>query len=157
MSLKHGGAASLAAFIALALGGGTAIGLLTGPDAWFAALEKPGFNPPDWVFAPVWSVLYLMIGIAGWLVWRRAPRSLAMALWGLQLGLNFLWPPVFFSLHQIPLALAIVALMTVLGWGFVLATIHHMPRAALLFVPYCLWLMFATTLNAALYSLNPGV
>lgn len=61
---------SLVSFLALTLGGGTAIGILTGPDAWYTSLAKPTFNPPNWVFGPVWSVLYIMIGVAGWLVWK---------------------------------------------------------------------------------------
>lgn len=156
ISLNRGNAASLIGFVALVLGGGIAIGLLTGPDAWFTALEKPSFNPPNWVFAPVWSILYVMIGVAGWLVWTRARPSAAMTLWWLQLGLNFLWSPVFFTLHRMPFALAIVVLMTILAWAFVVATARRVPWAAVLFVPYGLWLMLATALNAALYVLNPG-
>jgi translocator protein len=156
ISLNRGNAASLIGFVALVLGGGIAIGLLTGPDAWFTALEKPNFNPPNWVFAPVWSILYVMIGVAGWLVWTRARPSAAMTFWWLQLGLNFLWSPVFFTLHRIPFALAIVVLMTILAWAFVVATTRRVPWAAVLFVPYGLWLMFATALNTALYVLNPG-
>src|SRR5262245_2791702 len=95
VALKRGNIGGLIAFIALALGGGIAIGAATGPDAWFAALAKPSFNPPNWVFAPVWSALYVMIGVAGWLVWTHARSSLAMKLWWLQLVLNFSWSPTF--------------------------------------------------------------
>jgi len=144
----------LIAFIALALGGGTAIGAATGPDAWFAALAKPSFNPPNWVFAPVWSTLYVMIGVAGWRVWTHAPSSLAMKLWWLQLVLNFCWSPVFFSLHRPGLALAIIVVLLASIWAFVVAASRWLPAAALLFVPYGLWVLFATALNAALFILN---
>jgi len=144
----------LIAFIALALGGGTAIGAATGPDAWFAALAKPSFNPPNWVFAPVWSTLYVMIGVAGWRGWTHAPSSLAMKLWWLQLVLNFCWSPVFFSLHRPGLALAIIVVLLATIWAFVVAASRRLPAAALLFVPYGLWVLFATALNAALFILN---
>lgn len=145
---------SLAAFIALVLGGGIAIGLLTGPDSWYAALAKPSFNPPNWVFGPVWSVLYLMIGVAGWLVWMQARSSAAMTLWWAQLALNFSWSPAFFAMHRIGLALVVIVLMLAAIWAFVAATARRQPLAALLFVPYGLWVAFATLLNASICLLN---
>src|SRR5262245_48389388 len=87
-------------FLALVLGGGTAIGLLTGPTDWYQQLQKPSFNPPPFVFAPVWSTLYVLIAVAGWRVWRDRART-PMTLWWVQLALNFLWSPLFFSAHQI--------------------------------------------------------
>ncbi|HET9617686.1 MAG TPA: TspO/MBR family protein, partial [Pseudolabrys sp.] len=76
------------AFLALTLGGGLAIGFWARPDGWYVHLKKPSFNPPDWVFAPVWTVLYIMIAIAGWRVFLRAPGGAAMALWAVGLALN---------------------------------------------------------------------
>lgn len=145
---------ALAAFVALMLGGGTAIGTLTGPDAWYATLAKPSFNPPNWVFAPVWSTLYVLIAIAGWLVWSRDRTAPSMTLWWAQLVLNFLWSPAFFALHRIDLALVIIVLMLATIWAFVAVTARRQPVAALLFVPYGLWVLFATALNAALFILN---
>jgi tryptophan-rich sensory protein len=145
---------SLAAFVVLVLGGGTAIGALTGPDAWYTTLAKPSFNPPNWVFAPVWSTLYVLIGIAGWLVWARDRSGPSMALWWAQLVLNFLWSPAFFSLHRIDLALVVIVLLLTAIWAFVAVTARRQPAAALLFVPYGLWVGFATVLNAALWALN---
>ena len=147
--------AVLAAFVILVLGGGMFIGAVIGPDAWFANLAKPSFNPPNWLFAPVWTTLYILIGIAGWLVWR-ARAGTAMKLWWAQLALNFLWPPVFFGLHWIGIALAIISLMLVAIWGFVALTARRVPWAAALFVPHGLWVCFATVLNAALWVLNRG-
>ena len=145
---------SLATFLALTLGGGTAIGILTGPDAWYTSLAKPAFNPPNWVFGPVWSALYVMIGVAGWLVWKSRRSTAALSLWWTQLALNFLWSPVFFAMHGIGMALIVISLLLVTIWAFVAVTVHQCLRAALLFVPYGLWVAFATLLNGSLYLLN---
>ncbi len=80
---------TLALFIALVLGGGILIGVLTPPGAWYAALAKPPFNPPGWVFAPAWTLLYILIAVAGWRTWQCGPRNTAMAVWFVQLALNF--------------------------------------------------------------------
>ena len=143
-----------AAYIGLVLGGGTTIGILTGPDAWYTSLAKPAFNPPNWVFGPGWTVLYVMIGVAGWLVWTSGRSTAAVRLWWLQLALNFLWSPVFFAMHRVGLALIVISLLFGAIWMFVAVTARQCPRAALLFVPYGLWVAFATVLNASLYLLN---
>lgn len=157
VSLHQRDLGSLIAFVVLVLGAGTAIGAATGPDAWFASLAKPSFNPPNWLFAPVWTVLYVMIGVAGWLVWNRDRSGLAMKLWSAQLALNFLWSPVFFALHRIGPALVVVVLMLAAIWAFVAVSARRHPLAAILFVPYGLWVLFATVLNAALLVLNRGI
>jgi len=146
---------SLIAFIAVVLGGGIAIGMATGPGAWFAGLAKPSFNPPNWVFAPVWSTLYVMIAIAGWLEWTHDRSSAAMKLWWVQLVLNFLWSPTFFGLHRIDLALVVIGALLVVIWAFVALTARRQPAAALLFAPYGLWVAFASALNLAFLVLNP--
>ena len=92
--------------IGAALGGGLLIGANNVPGAWYEGLQKPWFNPPNWIFAPVWTVLYVLIGIAGWLVWRRRDRP-ALTLWFLQMGLNFIWTPVFFGANLLGPALGI--------------------------------------------------
>ena len=147
----------LTAFIVLVLGGGTAIGMATGPDAWFASLAKPSFNPPNWVFAPVWTTLYVMIGVAGWLVWPSHRSPAAMTLWWSQLVLNFAWSPVFFGLHRIDVALAVILLLLAAICAFVALTARRERWAAVLFVPYGLWVAFASVLNAALLVLNPAL
>src|SRR5688572_29520143 len=86
-----------ATFLAVVLGGGMLIGSVTQPDAWYVALTKPSFNPPDWIFAPVWAVLYLLIALAGA---RTFERGTGFSLWLGQMVLNFAWAPVFFGLHQ---------------------------------------------------------
>jgi len=149
---------SLAAFLLLVVGGGLLIGALTGPDVWFASLRKPSFNPPSWLFGPVWTGLYVLIAIAGWRVWQsrivtRADAR-ALRLWWLQLGVNFLWSPIFFAAHRIDIALALIALLLVSILGFI-ATVWPRDRvAALLFAPYALWVAFATALNTAFYWIN---
>ena len=145
---------ALAAFIALALGGGTLIGLTTQPDGWYAALNKPAFNPPNWVFGPVWSVLYVMTGVAGWLVWQRDWRSRMMATWAAQLALNFIWTPVFFGLHAPAAALAVIVALLIVILAFIARGWSRDRAAALLFVPYAAWVAFASLLNAAIVYLN---
>ena len=151
---RHGRITALAAFIVLSLGGGMAIGFISPADAWYAALAKPSFNPPNWIFPPVWTVLYVMIGVAGWIVWNRAPRSAAMAVWWLQLCLNFAWSPLFFSAHRIDLALVVILALLVAISSFIALTARRVPTAALLFAPYGLWVLFATVLNASIGWLN---
>jgi translocator protein len=125
---------------------------------WYAELEKPTFNPPNWVFAPVWTTLYAMMGMAAFLIWRQrgavtaAPD--ALALFGLQLVLNALWSPVFFG-AQAPLGGLVIIIAL---WLSLLATIvafwRITPAAGALLVPYLLWVSFATVLNYSIWQLN---
>jgi tryptophan-rich sensory protein len=145
---------ALALFVAVVFVGGAAIGFLTGPGEWYAGLAKPPFNPPNWVFAPVWLILYVMIGVAGWRVWRREDGGAALVVWWVQLGLNFLWSPIFFAAQNIGLALAvIVALWLAIAVFIALAWRLDRP-AAWLFAPYLAWVSFATLLNASIWWLN---
>ena len=144
---------SLILFVVLVVGGGLAIGYLTAPGEWYAQLHKPAFNPPGWVFGPVWTVLYILIAIAGWRVWR-GDRGRPMKLWWTQLGLNFLWPLVFFWAHQIGLALALIVLLLAAILAFIAATWREDRAAAWLFVPYAAWVAFASVLNASIFALN---
>ncbi|WP_340110202.1 TspO/MBR family protein [Pikeienuella sp. HZG-20] len=145
---------SLILFLALALGGGLVIGAATAPGEWFALLAKPAFNPPAWVFAPVWTALYVVIAIVGQRVWRRERGGWAMRLWWLQLGLNFLWSPVFFVAHRIDLALGVVLLLLVVILAFIAAVRRSDPASAWLFAPYAAWVAFASALNASIAALN---
>ena len=147
-------AGSLLLFLALVLGGGLAIGFLTAPGAWYAGLNKRAFNPPPWVFAPVWTVLYGLIAIAGWRIWHSDRNSRAMQMWWAQLGLNFLWSPAFFGAHQIRAALVIIVLMLAVILSFI-ATAWRLDRlAAWLFVPYAAWVAFASLLNGSIWVMN---
>ena len=150
---------SLAAFLALAFAVAAAGGAATASSVhgWYQALAKPAFNPPDWLFAPVWSVLYGMIALAGWRLWRRraAPgASAALRWWGLQLGFNLSWSFVFFGARLPGAALAdIVLLLGAIGVTILLAA-RADRMAAWLLAPYLAWVAFAALLNAAIWYLN---
>ena len=145
---------SLLAFVVIAVGGGLFIGYITAPGEWYAALEKPSFNPPNWVFGPAWTVLYVLIAIAGWRVWNRDRNGVPMKLWWGQLALNFLWSPVFFSAHLIGLALLIISALLVVILAFIASGWNRDRVAAMLFVPYAAWVAFASMLNGAIFILN---
>jgi tryptophan-rich sensory protein len=128
---------------------------ITGRGSWYEAIERPEWNPPNWVFGPVWTLLYILMGIAFYLVWKSGkPARLAMILWCVQLGLNFLWSYLFFGQHQIGWALVeIIAL-----WLAILATIFAFAKinkgASWLLVPYISWVSFAAILNYAIWIMN---
>ena len=145
---------SLVVFLLLVVGGGLLIGYATLPGAWYALLTKPAFNPPNWVFAPVWSLLYILIAIAGWRTWRRSPGGAAMRLWAAQLVLNFLWSPTFFGAKMMGLALVVILLLFATILLFIARTWNSDRLSAWLFVPYAAWVAFATLLNASLLWLN---
>lgn len=130
---------------------------------WFADLAKPSWNPPEWVFGPVWTVLYALMAVAAWLVWRRLDagavdasraRALPMALYGAQLVLNTLWSVLFFGMREIGWAFAEIVVL----WVFILATTVSFGRvsrvAAGLMTPYAAWVTFAAALNFAIWRLN---
>jgi len=141
-------------FLVLVVGGGLSLGYVTAPASWYANLQKPWFTPPGWVFAPVWTVLYIVIAVAGWRVWRRDRSTLAMQLWWGQLLLNFLWSPVFFGAHWVGSALCIILLLLVTIWAFIGRTWRVERTVAWLFLPYALWVAFASILNAGIFVLN---
>lgn len=148
------GRAAIIPFLLLVVGGGQLIGFLTMPGPWYEALAKPFFNPPNWLFGPVWTVLYVLIAIAGWRIWRRDPRGTPMKLWWLQLLLNFLWSPSFFAMQQVGLALVVVLAMLATILAFIAAAWNVDRIAAWLFVPYAAWVAFASLLNASIWLLN---
>ncbi len=128
-------------------------------SSWYAMLAKPALNPPSWVFAPVWTTLYLLMGVALWLVWVNtsaapAARRRAMAVFFIQLALNSLWSIIFFGLHSPGGALVEI----VFFWLAILATIVAFYKiskpAAWLLVPYILWVSFAMYLNYSIWVLN---
>lgn len=140
-----------------------AVGAIASIDAgvFYAQLAKPLWAPAPGVFGPIWSVLYLFMGIAAWLVWRSrggiAHASDAFLLYGLQLLLNALWSWIFFRWHEGALALLEICAL----WMTILATLVHFWRirrsAGLLLLPYLLWVSIATALTAATWHLNPGL
>lgn len=145
---------ALIAFILLVVGGGLLIGFFTAPGPWYEALAKPSFNPPNWLFGPVWTILYVLIAIAGWRIWQRDRYGAAMKLWWLQLVLNFLWSPVFFGLEQTGWALVVILALLAAILAFIAAAWKLDRLSAWLFAPYAAWVAFASLLNAAIWSLN---
>ena len=126
---------------------------------WYATVNKPFFNPPNWVFAPAWTTLFLLMGISLYLIWDKGLGSKGVRkgvyIFGIQLGLNVLWSALFFGLRSPPLAfIEIVAL-----WIAILLTIRAFipisKRAAWLLVPYITWVSFAAILNLSIWALNP--
>jgi tryptophan-rich sensory protein len=141
-------------FIILVLGGGLLIGAGNIPDEWYRSLAKPAFNPPDWVFAPVWSLLYAIIGVVGARTWLALRRSMAMRLWFAQMVFNFAWSPVFFGLRDPTSAMIVILGLLVSVAAFIAVSWRQDRTAALLFAPYLAWVAFATALNAAILLLN---
>ena len=145
---------TLAIFLIVVLGGGIAIGIGNPPGAWYAALNKPAFNPPNWIFAPAWTALYILIAIAGWRTWMRERTGAAMKVWFGQMVLNFAWSPLFFGAHQMKLALIVITTLVLAIAAFIALTRREDKISAWLFAPYLLWVSFATLLNASLVVLN---
>ncbi|ESX23287.1 TspO/MBR family protein [Mesorhizobium sp. LSJC264A00] len=141
-------------FLILVLGGGLLIGYATLPGEWYASLAKPPFNPPNWVFAPAWTLLYVLIAVAGWRTWERERAGAAMKIWALQLVLNFAWSPTFFGAKQMGPALVVI-LALLASIALFIATVWNRDRVSgWLFAPYAAWVAFATLLNASLLLLN---
>jgi tryptophan-rich sensory protein len=139
---------------------GAISGFFTRPEikTWYHTIKKPDWQPPDWLFGPVWTTLYIMMGIAFYIVWknRAEPKKkrIAITLWIVQLVLNFFWSFVFFKQHQIDWAFGEIVLL----WVFILLTIFSFARiskaAAWLLVPYISWVTFAGILTYTIYHLN---
>ncbi|WP_374307935.1 TspO/MBR family protein [Dongia sp.] len=124
---------------------------------WYPTLAKPGFNPPDWVFAPVWSTLFLLMAIAAWRVWRRvgwAAGRTSQILYFAQLVGNLAWSALFFGLQRPGLALVDCALLLILIIATTWQFRRHDGLAALLMLPYIAWVAFACVLNGAIVALN---
>jgi len=149
--------ASLIVFIALVVATAAAGGQFR-PGDWYEALTKPPWTPPNWLFAPAWAVLYILIAVAGWLAWRRAGGRVdaAVSIWGLQLLFNAAWSWLFFGRHQMFVALIDIVAMLICIVAFIAINMTSNRPAALLFVPYALWVCYATALNFTLWRLNPG-
>lgn len=138
----------------LLVGAAAAFGAIFTPGPWYESLRKPPGTPPDWVFAPAWSLLYVAIAVAGWLVWRTRRDAVALGAWGVQLVLNAAWSYLFFGLQRPGLALLEIALLLAAIAVTTLAFYRVRPAAGLLFVPYAAWVAFAAYLNAGVWHLN---
>lgn len=148
--------ALLVAFSAAAIGSTATIPNL---EPWYASLTKPSWNPPNAVFGPVWSTLYTLMGIAAWLVWRRGGTDgvnvrVPLTWFLLQLALNALWSWLFFGWHRVGLAFLEVLLLGLAILATILSFRRVSSLAAILLVPYLLWVSFASILNLAIARLN---
>jgi benzodiazapine receptor len=148
---------ALAGFVGLCLLVGLADGsVVAGTSrAWYASLHQPPGIPPNWIFAAIWIALYVMIGVAGWLVWRRSASVRPLRLWGWQLAANACWAPAFFALRSPPLAFAVYLVALALIARTMFSFWRVRPQAAWLMAPYLAWNSFATYLIAGFWWLNP--
>ena len=148
----------IAIAIPVAVGAISGFFTATGVESWYQTINKPSWNPPGWIFGPVWTTLYVMMGIAFFLVWKSDSSDIlkktAITLFTIQLVLNFFWSFIFFDQHQIGWALVEIIAM----WIFILLTIFAFGNvsklAAWLLVPYISWVSFATILNYTIWKLN---
>ncbi|MDP4625423.1 MAG: tryptophan-rich sensory protein [Akkermansiaceae bacterium] len=136
-----------------------ALGGIFTPGEAYAELRKPDWNPPGWIFGPVWSVLYTMMAVAAWLVWKQcgfAAQRMTLGIFFVQLALNALWSPLFFGLQWMGIAFVEIVLM----WFAILMTVVAFRKvsrpAAWLLMPYLLWVGFASVLNGTLWWMNRG-
>lgn len=146
--------------VVICLVAGFTSGSLTadGIQNWYSTLNKPFFNPPNWIFAPVWTILYILIGIAVAMIWHKGFKQngvkIAIGLFISQFVVNLLWSPIFFNLQAPTIALIIIIIL----WFLILMTIMHFNKldkiAGRLMIPYLLWVSFATILNGAIVYLN---
>ena len=145
---------TLVAFVVVVFAVGTLIGFSTLPGAWYESLAKPPFNPPNWIFGPVWSTLYVLIAFAGWRTFNAAPKGRGMQLWVGQMLLNWLWSPVWFGLHLLWPAFVVISLIWLLIVAFIIERWKPDRVAALAFVPYLAWVSFAGVLNLSVALMN---
>lgn len=144
----------LVAFAAAALGAVASVDAAS----FYAQLNKPAWAPPAWLFGPVWSALYALMGVAAWLVWRApGPKAVAFGLFAAQLGANALWSWLFFAWHLGALAAVEVLILLALIGATAVAFWRGSRLAALLLVPYLLWVSFASALTWAIWRSNPGL
>lgn len=146
---------NLAILVFFALVAATALtGTQFRPGEWYQTLAKPSWTPPNWVFGPVWGSLYIMIALAGWLVWRTGDATLPLAFWAVGLVLNAAWSWLFFGQKMIGAALVDVVAMWCTILAFIVTAWGHSVPASLLFVPYLAWVSLATALNFTIWRLN---
>jgi tryptophan-rich sensory protein len=152
---------ALVVFVLGSLAAGFVGSIATTPNipTWYATLVPPPLNPPNWIFGPVWTALYILMGIAGFLVWQRRDHpaaKLGLILFVVQLALNTLWSWLYFGVQSLGLAFICISAL----WLAILGTIERFyrvrPLAAYLLIPYIAWVTFASYLNAAYWYLNPA-
>ena len=156
---KITGIATALLFILICLGVGALGSAITADSVatWYPTLVKPSFNPPGWLFGPVWTVLYIMMGLAAFVVWRKRGEGRRAALWAfaVQLLLNALWSPAFFGLRSIALGLVVIVLLVIAIAVTTVLFFRQSRLAGFLMLPYLGWTAFATLLNVSFFVMNP--
>jgi translocator protein len=145
--------------LAMPLAVGAVAGMFTADAVpqWYASLKRPAISPPDWLFGPVWTILYLLMGLSFYLVWMASPgkqRAMAMVFFFIQLSLNFFWSFLFFYFRMMGWALVEIVILWLCTAFMLVFFFKTKPQAAYLNIPYFFWISFATILNAAYYHLN---
>jgi translocator protein len=154
---KKAGRRPLLFFLIATLSTGALASLFATPaiPTWYASLNRPAFTPPNWLFAPVWPTLYILMAFAAWRAWKKAGlRSLEMAVFAVQLALNFAWSVLFFGLHRIGAALIEIAVLDVAILATLVLFFRRDWLAGFLLAPYLAWTLFATVLTQTLGQLN---
>lgn len=144
----------LAVFLLLAFAAGF-VGSRFLPGPWYAALAKPSFNPPNWIFAPVWTLLYALMAVAAWRAWRAAGFDAATVLWLVQLACNAAWSWIVFGRHRLGAGVVDIVVLLALIVVVTVAFFRRDRAAGWLMLPYIAWVGFASVLNVALWRLNP--
>ncbi|MEM9714963.1 MAG: TspO/MBR family protein [Pseudomonadota bacterium] len=145
---------SFAIFL-MACGAAATTGAMFGPDEWYRNLDKPSWNPPDWLFPVAWTFLYLAMSYAGARLAVLHNAGLPLALWALQIALNTLWTPIFFGLKDLKAAMIVIVFLML---SVVIATIvffQYDSLAGWLFLPYAIWVSYAAALNWSILQRNP--
>lgn len=144
---------SLGVFLLLVFAAATS-GAMFKPGPWYDSLNKPSWTPPAWLFPVAWTVLYIMIAVAGWLVWKSEGLGLSLLIWIVHLGLNAAWSYYMFGAHRIDLAMYDVTAMWITLVAFILVAWPISPTASAIMVPYLAWVSFAAALNWRVWQLN---
>jgi translocator protein len=142
--------ATFAVLVAMA----ASFGAMFEPGPWYAGLTKPSWTPPNWLFGPVWGILYIMIAIAGYRSWGAAGLTAPTIIWGIALALNAAWSYIMFGAHQIGWAFVDISALWLMIVAFIIVVWPLDKWAALLFVPYLVWVSYAAALNYAIWQLN---
>lgn len=145
---------SLLVFLAL-VAAAALTGMTYQPGAWYEALAKPEWTPPNWVFPPVWTVLYILIAVAGWRVFEKEGIRQALIVWAISLQLNAAWSVIMFREHEIAMAAVDISALWISIVAFISLTWDTNRLASLLFVPYLAWVSYAAAVNFAILYLNP--
>jgi benzodiazapine receptor len=148
-------------FIVLLLGNVGTLFTIKSIPTWYKGLKKPYLNPPNWIFGPVWTLLYIIIGVSGYLIWKEdqdffGKNSYALAIYGIQLLLNYLWTPLFFGLHKLFISFVEILLLDFVIYINIKEFYAINKTAAYLLIPYFAWVSFASFLNFRLWRLNSG-